>query len=88
MHQQIRQGKYHPCQKFFLQCGNKDETKDRNNNGIIDSIDDTIDLIKELMKKGYDKEKDFYYLELPDGRHDISTWALAMPEFLKWGWGK
>ena len=22
------------------------------------------------------------------GKHDISTWATAMPEFLKWGWGK
>jgi enterochelin esterase-like enzyme len=88
MHQQVREGKYQPQLKFFLQCGNKDETKDRNNNGIIDSIDDTIDLIKELMKKGYDKNKDIYYLEMPDGRHDIATWAKAMPEFLKWGWGR
>ena len=25
---------------------------DRNNNGIIDSIDDTLDMIKELVAKG------------------------------------
>ncbi|HEX5654844.1 MAG TPA: alpha/beta hydrolase-fold protein [Chitinophagaceae bacterium] len=88
MQQQIRQGPYHPGLKFFLQCGNKDETRDRNNNGIIDSIDDTLDILKELQLKGYDKEKDLYYLEMPEGAHDIPTWAQAMPEFLKWGWGR
>ena len=58
MHQVIRNGVYHPGLKFFFQCGNMDETMDRNNNGIIDSIDDTLDLIKELMNKGYNREKD------------------------------
>ena len=48
MHQEIRNGQYAPWLKFFFQCGNMDEVKDRNNNGIIDSIDDTLDLIKEL----------------------------------------
>ena len=86
IHQQIRNGVYSPWLKFFLQCGNKDETKDRNHNGIIDSIDDTRDLVKELVKKGYSEEKDIYYLEMPDGHHDVFTWGRAMPEFLKWGW--
>lgn len=88
MHQVIRNGAYHRGLKFFFQCGNMDETMDRNNNGIIDSIDDTLDVIKELEAKGYDREKDIEYLEMPDGKHDIATWSRAMPEFLKWGWGK
>lgn len=88
MHQNIRHGSYAPWLRFFFQCGNMDETKDRNNNGIIDSIDDTQDLITELEKKGYDSEKDIYYLELPDGRHDVFTWGRAMPEFLRWGWAR
>jgi enterochelin esterase-like enzyme len=88
MQQQVRNGEYQPGLKFFFQCGNMDETKDRNNNGIIDSIDDTLDLIKELEKKGYDPEKDIYYLEYADGRHDVPTWGRAMPVFLKWGWGE
>jgi enterochelin esterase-like enzyme len=88
MHQQIRKGEYYPWLKFFFECGNMDETKDRNNNGIIDSIDDTMDLIKELEAKGYDKVKDIHYLELQDGHHDVFTWGRAMPEFLKWGWRK
>jgi enterochelin esterase-like enzyme len=87
MQQQVRNGQYHPGLQFFFQCGNMDEKKDRNNNGIIDSIDDTMDLVKELEKKGYSREKDIYYIELPDGRHDVPTWGRAMPVFLKWGWG-
>ena len=88
IHQQIRKGEYAPWLKFFFQCGNMDETNDRNKNGIIDSIDDTMDLIKELELKGYNKETDIHYLELADGRHDVPTWGRSMPEFLKWGWGR
>jgi len=64
-----------------------DETADRNKNGVIDSIDDALDLIVELKAKGYTDEH-IKYLELPDGTHDVVTWTKAFPEFLKWGWGK
>ncbi len=87
MHQVIKSGTYHPGQRFFFQTGNMDETHDRNNNGIIDSIDDTLDLIQELVSKGYDREKDIVYYELADGLHDVATWGRAMPVFLQWGWG-
>lgn len=87
MQQQVRNSEYRSGLKFFFQCGNKDETMDRNRNGIIDSVDDTLDLIKELTAKGYNANKDIYYVEMKDGRHDITTWAQVMPEFLKWGWG-
>jgi enterochelin esterase-like enzyme len=88
MHAQVRNGGYYPWLKFFFETGTLDETMDRNNNGIIDSIDDTMSLIDELVAKGYNRENDIEYLELSDGRHDIATWARAMPSFLKWGWGK
>jgi enterochelin esterase-like enzyme len=87
MHQQIRKSAPRPGLKFFFQCGTLDETEDRNKNGVIDSIDDTIDLMKELLRKGYLEGADFRYLQLRDGRHDVPTWARAMPEFLRWGWG-
>lgn len=87
MHQQIRAGQYYPWLKFFFQCGLQDEKADRNNNGIIDSVDDTQDLIKELEQKGYNKNNDLEYLELADGKHDVPTWGRAIPQFLKWGWG-
>jgi len=87
MHKLVREGAYTDGMKFFFQTGNQDETMDRNKNGIIDSIDDTLDLIDELTTLGYDAENDIRYLELPDGRHDVPTWGRAMPQFLKWGWG-
>ncbi|MGN6491737.1 MAG: alpha/beta hydrolase [Agriterribacter sp.] len=88
MHALVRQGNFSRGLKFFFETGTMDETEDRNNNGIIDSIDDTLALIDELLKKGYKKETDILYLELQNGRHDIATWAKAMPVFLTWGWGK
>lgn len=88
MHMKIRNGGYFPWLKFFFETGNKDETADRNGNGIIDSIDDTVSLIDELVLKGYDRELDIKYLELTEGRHDMATWGKAFPEFLKWGWGR
>jgi len=87
MHRQVREGGYYPWLKFFFEVGTKDETADRNNNGIIDAIDDTISLIDELKIKGY-SSKDIQYLELEDGKHDVPTWARAFPDFLKWGWGR
>ena len=87
MPRQIERRKFQPGQRFFFQCGGMDETMDRNNNGIIDSIDDTMAVINELKIKGYKTGRDIFYLEIPDGRHDITTWQKAMPEFLRWGWG-
>lgn len=87
MHLQIRKADFYPWIKFFLQCGALDEKADRNNNGIIDSIDDTLDLIVELKAKGYTDEHIHYYL-MPDGKHDIATWGQAFPEFLVWAYGR
>lgn len=87
MHNKVRESEYYPWLKFFFEVGTQDEIADRNNNGIIDAIDDTITLIDELIAKGYDGEKDIFYLELSDGKHDVPTWAKALPIFLKWGWG-
>ncbi len=87
MHRQVKEGKHYPWLNFFFEVGTQDETADRNNNGIIDAIDDTISLMDELRKKGY-PEAALHYLELQDGRHDVPTWARAFPEFLKWGWGR
>lgn len=88
MHQQIRKGKYHPGLRFYFTTGSLDETADRNKNGIIDSIDDTLDLIKELNQLGYTSEYEVKYVNYEDGRHDIPTWGRAMPQFLLWGWGR
>jgi enterochelin esterase-like enzyme len=88
MHRIIRETETKPKLKFWLQTGTNDETADRNKNGIIDAIDDTIDLIKELENKGYRRPGDIQYLEIVGGRHHADTWALAMPKFLCWAFGR
>jgi hypothetical protein len=84
MHHEIRNGKKKDQLKFWLQTGALDEMGDRNKNGVIDSIDDTLDLIAELTKKGYRPFHDIQYYEMKDGKHNLETWAEAMPVFLKW----
>lgn len=83
-HKIIHVSQEKPNLKFWFQAGTQDEKSDRNNNGIIDSIDDTTSLIAELYQKGYKKNKEVKYVELLGGRHDIATWGRIMPEFLCW----
>ncbi|RAJ72836.1 putative esterase [Chitinophaga dinghuensis] len=82
MHKLIRESDYQPGLQFFFQCGTEDETADRNGNGIIDSIDDTRDLIQELLSKGYTMDKDIWYDEIAGGRHDSVTWEKALAAML------
>lgn len=87
-HKIIRQKEYQPGLKFWFQTGTKDETADRNGNGIIDSMDDTVDLIKTLENKGYNRTTDIGYVEIINGQHNVETWSKAMPKFLRWAFGK
>lgn len=84
MHAKVRGSAFHENRNFFLQVGALDEKEDRNKNGIIDSIDDTLGIIAELEKIGYRKGQHIHYLEMADGHHDTATWGRAMPEFLSW----
>jgi enterochelin esterase-like enzyme len=88
MHKQVAAGEFRKGMKFFFECGEHDEEEDRNRNGVIDSIDDTLDLMRLLIKKGYREGKDIYYLQLPDGKHDVPSWAKALPTFMLWAWGR
>lgn len=84
VHQRIRMGTFKAGMKFWFQTGTLDELADRNNNGVIDSIDDTQDLITELILKGYALHEDIAYVEVKDGIHHSSTWSAVFPQFLQW----
>ena len=93
MHDLVRKGTYNKQLKFWFETGTDDETSDRNNNGIIDSIDDTTDLINELVKKGYQRDSqgqlhDIRYVEIKGGKHNQETWSEIMPDFLTWAFGE
>lgn len=83
MHRLIDTSTKRPNLKLWFQAGTNDETSDRNGNGVIDAIDDTLFLIKILKNLGY-TDDEVTYLEIANGRHEPATWAKAMPDFLRW----
>lgn len=88
MHDIIAKSEYQKGMKFWFEVGTHDEESDRNNNGIIDAIDDTQDLMDELFRLGYRPHEDVKYVELVGGEHNPQTWGAVMPEFLTWAFGK
>jgi enterochelin esterase-like enzyme len=83
----IKSSEYSPHLKFWFECGTEDETADRNKNGVIDSIDDTLDVIRELEAKGYSRPA-ITYVEVAGGKHDLPTWGAVFPQFLKWAFSE
>lgn len=88
LHEMIAESSSKKELKFWLMTGTEDEKADRNQNFIIDSIDDTIDVIKELGKKGYKRPENIFYYEMVGGKHDVPTWGTAFPKFLEWAFAK
>ena len=82
IHDLVLHSKKRRGMKFWLQTGTNDEKEDRNNNGIIDAIDDTMDLIAILKKLGY-KKRDIEYVEVEGGEHHHGTWGEVLPLFLE-----
>ena len=87
MHRIIREGTKKPGMKFWFQAGTLDETADRNNSGTIDAVEDTLHLVNELNNQGYRNGTDIVYRKVEGGKHDLSTWAAVLPEFLQWAYG-
>jgi enterochelin esterase-like enzyme len=83
-HQIVRETEEKPDLSFWFQTGTRDETDDRDGDGVIDSIADTLDLIAELERKGYGWGKDITYLEVTEGEHNPQTWSKTFPVFLLW----
>lgn len=84
MHETIRETVRKPDLELWFQTGTADETSDRDDDGVIDSISDTLDCIAELERKGFQWNHDVRYLEVENGEHNPATWRKIMPDFLKW----
>ncbi|WP_317191521.1 alpha/beta hydrolase-fold protein [Hymenobacter negativus] len=87
MHGLVRAGGLHPSHRFWLQVGTLDERGDRNENGVIDSVEDCLDLIDELIACGLDVQKALRYVQVEGGHHHPDTWGRVMPDFLIWAFG-
>ncbi len=70
-----------PGFRAWFEAGTADETADRDNNGVIDAIDDTLALIARMDAIG---QTDHAYVEIPGGTHSYATWSYAFPQFLTW----
>ena len=88
MHGLVRARAPHPAHRFWLQTGTLDERGDRNENGVIDSIEDCLDLLEELLKAGLNAQRAIRYVQVEGGHHHPDTWGRVMPDFLLWAFGQ
>lgn len=84
MHRRVRDTEVPGRLKLWFEAGTRDETDDRDGDGIIDAIQDTTELLDELELKGYRRGIDMVYVQMESGQHTPATWAVAMPYFLRW----
>lgn len=87
MHGLVRARPAHPSHRFWLQSGTLDERGDRNENGVIDSIEDCLDLIEALLASGLDARRALRYVQVEGGHHHPDTWGRVLPDFLVWAFG-
>lgn len=78
----------HPGFRAWLEAGTDDETADRDGDGIIDAIDDTLDLIAALTALGFHEGVDVVYDQVEHGAHAYPTWSAVLPDFLRYAAGK
>ena len=83
VHQMVRESEQRPALRFWFQAGTADEKDDRDNNGVIDAIQDTTELMDELTLKGFVREVDMTYVQVEGGEHNPVTWAGVFDQFLK-----
>jgi enterochelin esterase-like enzyme len=86
-HEMVRGTAVKPNLRLWFEAATLDETSDRDNNGVIDAIQDTLELIDELEKIGFSRGEDVVYVQVPGGRHNYDTWAQQFPHFLRWAFG-
>jgi enterochelin esterase-like enzyme len=84
VHRRVRETPQPPRLRLWFEAGTKDETDDRDGNGVIDAIQDTTELLTELEHRGFRRGIDMTYVEIAGGGHNETTWARALPGFLEW----
>jgi len=84
----IRSSRKKPHLKYWFYAGGNEERADRDNDGIIDVVDDTKDLVELIKKKNVSSPQDIIYTELKNGEHDYDSWSHVFPQFILWADGK
>lgn len=84
----LRSSRKKPHLQYWFYAGAKEETGDRDKDGIIDVVDDTKDLITILKNKNVCPAGDIMYTQDSNGLHDYPYWRQQLPAFLLWAFGK
>ena len=84
MHRRVRDTESPGCLRMWFEAGTRDEKEDRDNNGVIDAIQDTTELMDELERKGFRRGLDMIYVQVEGGEHNQRTWGFILPYFLRW----
>ncbi|HEX7630706.1 MAG TPA: alpha/beta hydrolase-fold protein [Lacunisphaera sp.] len=84
-HRLVRESAARPMtQRLWFSAGTREETSDRDGNGVIDAVQDTTELIDELVAKGWTRGERITYVQLEGGEHNEASWARLLPAFLEW----
>lgn len=73
-----------PRLEYWFYAGHKEETNDRDKDGVTDAVDDTKDLIAIIQNKNVCPPGDIVFNESKEGKHDYESWSKVFPEFLQW----
>jgi iron(III)-enterobactin esterase len=84
VHRKVRATKTKPDLRLWFEAGTRDETADRDGNGVIDAVQDTVELIEALEARGFRHGAEMAYEQIEGGEHHEATWARALPDFLRW----
>jgi enterochelin esterase-like enzyme len=83
-HRKVREAAAKPALRLWFEAGTRDESADRDGNGVIDAIQDTVELMNALEQKGFKRGTDLAYEQIEGGEHNEATWTRALPDFLRW----
>jgi enterochelin esterase-like enzyme len=85
VHRRVHETTNAPSLRLWFETGLRDEADDRDSNGVIDAIQDTEELVRELQRLGYRSGPDLVHLTV-DGQHDLATWKQVLPQWLTWAY--
>ncbi|HSH03981.1 MAG TPA: alpha/beta hydrolase-fold protein [Anaerolineae bacterium] len=74
--------------RVWIQAATQDEWSDRDGDGVIDAIQDSLEVVGALEEVGYERGREVVYDEVLGGRHHYGTWAEVLPRFLRWGFSR
>lgn len=84
----VKSSRKRPKLQYWFYAGGSEENADRDQDGIIDVVDDTKGLIELIKTKKTAGKNDIKYIEVKEGKHDYPSWSNVVPQFLIWAVGK